>query len=1273
MANLQSPGVQVTVVDQSFYNAGLPGTIPLILVATGANKTNGAGTGTALYTTSSYANTLYLTTSQKDLTDNFGNPIFVKDSSGNPIHGSELSEYGLAAAYSFLGASNSAYILRANVDLTALTASSSEPAGTPADGTYWLDTSSTSFGIFEWDVPSQSFQLQTVNVYNDATYVSGPTAQMGNLGDYAIVTATSANNLWYKNSDGVWVEVGSTNLTVFAANGLYVAKDWKSSYPVVSSNVFSTLPASVNGSGATAQSVLGTGLNAGKVSSISVTAGGSGYGSSATATLTAPPTYTINTSAASSASTTITLTTTTGVLPGMSVSGTGLSVTGGGTSVTVSSVTDGTHIVVSNSVTVSSGVALTIAGVQATATATVVNGVITAITVTSAGAGYQSAPNITLASNNTPGFNITIGTNTVNYVQNNRDITSVATDLNNLINTYGVGVRIVGGALQFVIKSATVDSITLADPASPYTSLLGASNTLGITAGTYYAPAVQITPHTQVPTWRNVSNGVDTSRPSGSVWVKTTAFNGGAQWALKKWSSTLGQFQLQSTPIYTALSTAINSLDTAGGGIGIPVGTIFVYANAEHLGLVDFFIKIKTTAGATTTTFANVGGTFSGTETITISATTPGSSTRTNPVTLNMANASVSNQTSIAGIAQIINSSSLSGTVIATVANNKLTISHVNGGAIWMTAPASTWTKMGLATNAGLPTNANMYLGDAGDSTFPYAGSGTVGYIISPFNNLMDYIGYTHGPAAPSTSPSDGTLWYSSISDVDMMVLDIDTNDQKLKWLGIQNVTGHTNAKVWVQATAPATLIANSGDIWVNTSNFDNYGRDIRRFNQTALTWDPIDVTDHTSGNGIIFADARYATSGSATTAGTIAALATSNYVDPDAPDPTLYPRGTLLWNTRRSGWNIKQYRANYINVLSNNGYNPRYTPVGQNLGESMSGYSTARWVSVSGSDLDNVAYFARKAQRHYVVGQMKAALQLNQQILDGDNTYFNLIAAPGYPELIVDMVNLNTARGGTALVVGDTPMRLDNSANSLVNYGNDYYNSGQDGEQGLHTKDDHLAVYYPSGLATDLTGASVVVPPSHMMLRTIAINDQKAYQWFAPAGTRRGGITNVSSVGYLSTTGSYIPVSLNQGTRDQMATVEINPITNIPGAGLVAFGQYTRVTAGSTAMDRVNVARLVSYLRRQLTIISKPFLFEPNDSTTQSQIKTTIESLLLDLVSLRGVYDYLVVCDSTNNTPSVIAANQLIVDVAIEPVKSVEFIYIPLILQNIGTIKKAN
>jgi phage tail sheath protein FI len=190
------------------------------------------------------------------------------------------------------------------------------------------------------------------------------------------------------------------------------------------------------------------------------------------------------------------------------------------------------------------------------------------------------------------------------------------------------------------------------------------------------------------------------------------------------------------------------------------------------------------------------------------------------------------------------------------------------------------------------------------------------------------------------------------------------------------------------------------------------------------------------------------------------------------------------------------------------------------------------------------------------------------------------------------------------------------------------------------------------------------------MMLRTIALSDNVSYPWFAPAGTRRGGITNASSVGYILN-GEFKTVSLTTGQRDtlQATTTRINPITYLTGTGLVAYGQMTRQLT-SSSLDRINVARLVIYLRRQLSQLAKPYVFEPNDTITRNEIKQAAEQLLLELVGQRAIYDFLVVCDTSNNTPARIDRSELYLDIAIEPVKAVEFIYIPLRLKNTGEIQ---
>jgi|TARA_B100000214_G_scaffold92112_1_gene63698 phage tail sheath protein FI len=191
------------------------------------------------------------------------------------------------------------------------------------------------------------------------------------------------------------------------------------------------------------------------------------------------------------------------------------------------------------------------------------------------------------------------------------------------------------------------------------------------------------------------------------------------------------------------------------------------------------------------------------------------------------------------------------------------------------------------------------------------------------------------------------------------------------------------------------------------------------------------------------------------------------------------------------------------------------------------------------------------------------------------------------------------------------------------------------------------------------------------MIMRVLANNDNVAFPWFAPAGTRRGVVDNATAVGYIdSTSGEFETISVNEGLRDAMHTAKINPITFFAGAGIVNYGNLTKVAPTMTsALDRINVSRLTVYLRTQLNKIGKPFIFEPNDELTRNEIKQAVESFLLELVGQRALYDFLVVCDTTNNTPTRIDRNELYVDIAIEPVKSVEFIYIPLRIKNTGEI----
>jgi hypothetical protein len=449
------------------------------------------------------------------------------------------------------------------------------------------------------------------------------------------------------------------------------------------------------------------------------------------------------------------------------------------------------------------------------------------------------------------------------------------------------------------------------------------------------------------------------------------------------------------------------------------------------------------------------------------------------------------------------------------------------------------------------------------------------------------------------------------------------------------------------------------GDLWIDTSDLENYPVINRWQNVSGEdTWVTIDNSDQTTENGILFADARWASSGTVDPINdplpTIVSLLTSDYLDLDAPDASLYPQGTMLFNTRRSGYNVKQFRFNYFNATS--------FP-GQILPQE-----TSTWVTASGNRANGSPYMGRQAQRVMVVTAMKTALATSSSIRDED-TFFNLIACPNYCELQPDMITLNNDRNQTAYIIGDTPMRLPPNATSITAWATNQAGSTQTSENGLVTRNTFLGIYYPSGITTDLTGTEVVVPPSHMMLRTMIYNDTVAYPWFAPAGQRRGIIDNATNIGYIdAASGEFIIDKNNQGLRDVEYTNFINPLAFFTNVGLLNYGNKNSFDSQS-ALDRTNVARLVAYLRARLQIAVRPFIFEPNDTITRNQAQAVVQTLMNDILTKRGIYDYLVVCDESNNTPARIDRNELYIDIAIEPVKALEFIYIPIRILNTGEV----
>lgn len=810
-------------------------------------------------------------------------------------------------------------------------------------------------------------------------------------------------------------------------------------------------------------------------------------------------------------------------------------------------------------------------------------------------------------------------------------IAGLAVDINS-VGINGVKAAVVSGLLTlFVTDAATNGRAVIVDGTGTPMAKCGIPMVNGST--TVYAPIKSYGTYAQAPTggWFSTDSQ---PRPTGSIWVKTTATGGGFSPALKQYSLATDTWVPVTAPMYPFTRSAIYGLDPAGGGINIAHNQKIVsYAStdgtANELKILNQIDAVQTVGTSSGT------GTFTSGQTVQIGATQPGTDAfYPNP----FKTYSTSGSTAQSFVADIL-AQNIPYVTAQVNANGTISIIHTAGGQI------SIIDTNGAFVAAGFGTGSSPAVAVAGTSV-----------VISNFVNTTSTIKYS--TYTPYAAPVDGALWYySNPADLDIMV-----NDGG--WKGYQNVTsdvrgynlGATDPMgVIVSATMPmngdrsdnGNLAA--GDLWLDSSDLINYPS---LYRYTGTKWVAIDNADQTSNNGIVFADARWDSNGQSDIISdampSTSALLVSNYHDLDCPDYRLYPRGTLLFNTRRSGYNVKKFVANYFNSTSfPNASLPTVADA---------------WVTVSGNKEDGSMYAGSAAQRALIVAAMKSAVDSNTDLLDS-NYAFNLFVAPGYPELIPNLVTLNDNRSDTGFIIGDTPMTLAPTSSALS-----AWESNANGN-GLATASPYLAVYYPAGLTNDLAGNTVAVPASHAVLRTYLFNDQVAYQWFAPAGVHRGLVDNLSDIGYVDAqSGAFVHNGINNGLRDTLFTMNINPITQLPGTGLVVFGQETR-SGDSTARNRVNVVRLENYLRTIFNGVANSFLFEPNDTITRKSIAGQIESALHDVLSKRGLYDFLVICDTSNNTSSTIAANQLYVDVAIEPMKDVEFIYIPIALYNPGTI----
>jgi len=268
--------------------------------------------------------------------------------------------------------------------------------------------------------------------------------------------------------------------------------------------------------------------------------------------------------------------------------------------------------------------------------------------------------------------------------------------------------------------------------------------------------------------------------------------------------------------------------------------------------------------------------------------------------------------------------------------------------------------------------------------------------------------------------------------------------------------------------------------------------------------------------------------------------------------------------------------------------------------------------------------------------------------ILSNQDEYvFNIISAPGliysqtgHSTQIDAIISLAESRGDCIAVV------------DAVSYGTEVSNAAA----GVASLNSSYAANYWPWVQMQSNGKNVWAPASVVIPGIYAFTDGAAAPWFAPAGLTRGGISDVIQA----------ERKLTRSQRDTLYAANVNPIATFPGAGISVFGQKT-LQKKKSALDRVNVRRLLIELKKFLGDTARTIVFEQNTTATRNSFLATVNPYLESVLQRQGLYAYRVVMDDTNNTADVIDRNQLIGQIFIQPAKTVEFIQLDFTIEPTG------
>ncbi len=354
---------------------------------------------------------------------------------------------------------------------------------------------------------------------------------------------------------------------------------------------------------------------------------------------------------------------------------------------------------------------------------------------------------------------------------------------------------------------------------------------------------------------------------------------------------------------------------------------------------------------------------------------------------------------------------------------------------------------------------------------------------------------------------------------------------------------------------------------------------------------------------------------------------------DPSSNEYYIADQGSF--NTKSNFVRVKSVAAKTLNYFDNDGSaKAAYTASIPQAGQG-------EFSGATGTAFDpKVANFYENINSSNTQGLVADNYSVSLQLLANRDAFrYNLITAPGlydkdYAGPISTMINNATFRGDNIAVIDG--VRYGIGINSVI-------------EQAAGRDTSYAASYWPwlQTIDPDL-GSLVWVPASTMMPGVYAFNDRAGEAWFAPAGLNRGGLGTVVRA----------ERKLTNGNRDDLYQDNVNPIATFPNTGVVVFGQKTMQKKAS-ALDRVNVRRLLIALKNYISQIADNLVFEANTIATRNNFLTQVNPYLESVQQRQGLYAFKVVMDESNNTPDVIDRNQLIGQIYLQPTKTAEFIYL--------------